>query len=165
MYKTKAGIEQLNWKNPKCQKTPAALWRAWHGGNRCVQPWNHPPCPSPFPTPAALSAPFASISLHKAHKLLKSETHGNVRGEKLSFTPHLGDQHHAQMRFQLLRPSPDDGSVPQHRELEGRSQVPQEPFGLGTGGCTDAHQQMLHVSPRELESWTWCELYRVTVLT
>lgn len=36
-------------------------------------------CPSPYPT--ALSTPFASISLHKAHKLLKSETHGNAQGK------------------------------------------------------------------------------------
>lgn len=66
--------------------------------------------------PTALSTPFASISLHKAHKLLKSETHGNIAREKLHFTLHLHDQHHAQMKFQLLHPSPDDRSV---REPEG----------------------------------------------
>lgn len=106
---------------------------------------------APLPTaPTALSTPFASISLHKAHKLPKSETHGNITREKLHFTLHLQDQHHAQMKFQLLPPSPDDRSVHEHRGLEGRSQVPQEPLGLGAGGCTNTHQQMLQVSLREL---------------
>lgn len=149
MYKTKSGIEQLNWKKSKVSKSPAALLWAWHGGNRCVQPWNHPLCSPPYPMPTALSTPFASISLHKAHKLPKSETHGNVTREKLHFTLHLHDQHHAQMKFQLLPPSPDDRSVREHRGLEGRSQVPQEPLGLGAGGCTNTHQQMLQVSLRE----------------
>lgn len=96
-----------------------------------------------------LSIPLASISLHKAHELPNSEPHGNVRGGggKLHFTLHLDDQHHAQIRFQLLQPSPDDRAVCEHGELEGRRQAPQEPFGLGTGGGTDAHQQMLRVSP------------------
>lgn len=83
--------------------------------------------------PTALSTPFASISLHKAHKLPKSETHGNVTREKLHFKLHLHDQHHAQMKFQLLPPSPDDRSVREHRGLEGRSQVPQEPPWAGRG--------------------------------
>lgn len=100
--------------------------------------------------PTALSTPFASISLHKAHKLLKSETHGIITRGKLHFTLHLRDQHHAQMKFQLLHPSPDDRSVREHQGLEGRSQVPREPLGLGAGGCTNTQQQMLQVSPREL---------------
>lgn len=99
--------------------------------------------------PTALSTPFASISLHKAHKLLKSGTHGNIRQGKLHFTLHLRDQHHAQMKFQLLHPLPDDRSAREHRGLEGRSQVPQKPLGLGAGGCTNTHQQMLRASPRE----------------
>lgn len=72
--------------------------------------------------PTALSTPFASISLHKAHKLLKSETHGNITRGKLHFTLHLRDQHHAQMKFQLLHPLPDDRSAREHRGLEGRKE-------------------------------------------
>lgn len=104
---------------------------------------------APLPTlclqrSALLLHPSACIKLTSCRSLKLMETR-----EKLHFTLHLHDQHHAQMKFQLLPPSPDDRSVREHRGLEGRSQVPQEPLGLGAGGCTNTHQQMLQVSLRE----------------
>lgn len=79
--KQKPGLSNWTEKNLKWQKAPAALLWASHEGNRCVLPWIHPPCLSPYPTPTVLSTLFTSISLHKVHRLLKSEIHGNVEGK------------------------------------------------------------------------------------
>lgn len=99
--------------------------------------------PSPvLQTPTELSTPFRSISLHKAHKLLRSEIHS----EKLHFRLDLSDQRHTHADQHT-----DEGSTPvittrwwitkstesSDEEAEFLKQEQREAYGLGMAGCTN----------------------------
>lgn len=103
--------------------------------------------PSPvLQTPTELSTPFRSISLHKAHKLLRSEIHS----EKLHFRLDLSDQRHTHADQHT-----DEGSTPvittrwwitKSTELRWGSWVPEARTarGLWTGHGR-MHKSQMHI--------------------